>query len=217
MRTKSYTPMFNTQDFLEKMKKNGGIDATFHNRILETEIFPNRGVEVEQEFGEVVEVTCSDYPSDKKLFTSLSFLEEGEEKAKELMPSKEEILRRLLAFPSIPYLLGGTTPFATSLGLPFTGNTFTDRNRLLYGIDCSGLLYFVTGGNVARNTSDYLKEYQVVKEMEPLDLIYFPGHVIIYLGAGRCIESREFDGVTRSFWENRRKSLPSDHQIIRIL
>ena len=215
LRTKTYTPLFNDPEFLEKMRANGGVDATFHNRLLETELFPKRKVSVVHQHGKAVEVLCKDYPSEKKLYTLSSFLEEGKEVAKKSMPPKKEMLARLQRFPKIPYLLGGTTPFATDLPIFLVGDLFADRNRRLFGIDCTGLLYFVSEGNVPRNSLDYLEAFFVVERLLPLDVVWFPGHVILYLGEGKCIESREVDGVTRSMWEERRKTLPSDYKILR--
>lgn len=214
-RTKDYTPLFNTQDFINKIKSNGGVDETFHNRILETHIFPKRSIVILERKGGIVRVKVDDYPSNKKLYTKVDFLEVGEGMEKEPLPCKDVLLKSLLNFPKIPYLLGGTIPFPINLGAKALGNPFEDRQRQLFGIDCSGLLYYVTKGNVVRNTADYLSMGEEVFDLKPLDLIYFKGHVIIYLGAGKCIESRQFDGVTISLWEERKKSIPQDYKFIR--
>jgi hypothetical protein len=71
----------------------------------------------------------------------------------------------------------------------------------LAGVDCSGILYEATGGYTPRNTSS-LAEFgrpvsiagktaeQIAAQLQPLDLIVWPRHVLIVLDGGRVIESR---------------------------
>ena len=63
--------------------------------------------------------------------------------------------------------------------------------------DCSGLTYWtykkVTGISIGYSTiqqKEILKEYKVEKsELQPGDLIYSPGHVVMYIGKGKIIQS----------------------------
>ncbi|SCH53707.1 Probable endopeptidase Spr precursor [uncultured Clostridium sp.] len=65
------------------------------------------------------------------------------------------------------------------------------------GFDCSGLTYWTykkaTGINIGYSTiqqKDILKSYKVSKfEIQPGDLIYTPGHVVMYIGKGQVIQS----------------------------
>ena len=72
---------------------------------------------------------------------------------------------------------------------------------LLAGLDCSGLLYEATGGFTPRNTSslvNYGKAVPIAGKsaaaiaagLQPLDLIVWPGHVLIVIDGGKLIESR---------------------------
>ena len=72
---------------------------------------------------------------------------------------------------------------------------------MLAGVDCSGLLYEATNGFTPRNTSALLhfgknvsiagKSRQAITALlQPLDLLVWPGHVIIVIDGGNAIESR---------------------------
>jgi cell wall-associated NlpC family hydrolase len=71
----------------------------------------------------------------------------------------------------------------------------------LSGVDCSGLLYEATAGSTPRNTSSLVgfgrpvavagrSAAELAALLQPLDLIVWPGHVMIVIGGGRVIESR---------------------------
>jgi hypothetical protein len=74
---------------------------------------------------------------------------------------------------------------------------------ILKGVDCSGLLYEATNGYTPRNTSDLfqfgnflpIENIEIEKNIQPLDIILFPGHVIIIINQQTCIESKENHGV----------------------
>lgn len=65
------------------------------------------------------------------------------------------------------------------------------------GFDCSGLTYWtykiVTNVNIGYSTTeqkDALKDYKVQMEnIQPGDLIFTPGHVVMYIGRGKIINS----------------------------
>jgi hypothetical protein len=213
-RTINFTPLFNKNTFYKEINYNGGVDKTFHLRILETVAFPKTTIVKIGEVDGILELIFPKYSKTMHLFTFSSFIQEGEGEEKNI-PSKNQILNDLLNFPKIPYLLGGTTPFVIDMMSFLTHDVFTNRHRKIFGIDCSGLLYFVTNGYLPRNTSQMWEIGKQVKDIEPLDIILFPGHVIIYLTDGKVIESRQFDGVTISKWEERISQIPKEYKIIR--
>ena len=72
------------------------------------------------------------------------------------------------------------------------------KNYIGYqGFDCSGLTYWtykeITGVNIGYSTieqKDILKDFQVdINKIQPGDLIYVPGHVVMYIGRNKIIES----------------------------
>jgi len=75
------------------------------------------------------------------------------------------------------------------------------RLWILQGLDCSGLLYEATRGYTPRNTRQLihagdpvdiegLSILKIMKEVKPLDLIVWRGHVVIVLDDQHVIESR---------------------------
>lgn len=213
-RTATFTPLFNIPDFLIPLEQ-APVDETFHMRMLETIIFPKREIVIISQSQGVATVYCSDYPWSLPLYTLTAFLEIGKAEEKPPLPSATHIIQRLLDFPKMPYLLGGNTTKKINLGLTLSFSPFFMRNTSLYGIDCSGLLYFVTGGNTPRNTKELMEFGEVVEDLCPLDLIVFKGHVLIYLGNGLVIESREIDGVIISRWDMRKKAITKPYRFIR--
>ena len=215
LRTKNFTPLFNTPHFESLLCDRGGVDRSNHLRILETFLFPKRGIILIDKIGEVVSIETNDYPWDKPLYTKKAFLEEGEQEPFAPLPRISSIINRLKNIPKIPYLLGGTILEPTFMDLPLAGNEFVDRHKHLFGIDCSGLIYLVTEGNVPRNTTDLMKIGKRVETLAPLDLILFTGHVLVYLGNGQVVESRQVDGVVYSDWSIRKTQITLPYQFIR--
>lgn len=206
MRTKQQTPLFNCPDFLERLDK-APVDESFHIRFLETILLPKRPVDVVSIKDGLALIKTKDYLYPKTFYTLSSFLEEGEPLEKKPLPDLEEVLLRLEKMPKHPYLLGGTTVEPTQMFIS-SPEPFKARHQRLFGIDCSGLLYYVCEGHTPRNTKELMSFGKRVSELKPLDLILFPGHVLIYLGDDRVIESRERDGIVISKWSQRKKQLP---------
>lgn len=125
-------------------------------------------------------------------------------------PSAEPLVDQLLKKEGAAYIWGGNW----SAGIPSLLERYPPKRELspemktkwtLQGVDCSGLLYEVTGGQTPRNTEQLLffgkgiakkgaSPLELAKLLEPLDLIVWEGHVVIALGDGHCIESSESKG-----------------------
>ena len=81
------------------------------------------------------------------------------------------------------------------------GQSYYPLDREIYigkqGFDCSGLTYWtyktVTGVNIGYSTveqKEVLNNYKVdMDKIQPGDLIYVPGHVVMYIGRNKIVES----------------------------
>jgi hypothetical protein len=124
------------------------------------------------------------------------------------LPEKGTIIADLLAAQGSRYVWGGNVRQGVASLTGF--HPPADPSRLttelaerwqLRGCDCSGLLYEATGGWTPRNTSSLvtygtgvpiagLTAGAIASRLEPLDLIVWPGHVMIVIDRDRVIESR---------------------------
>jgi cell wall-associated NlpC family hydrolase len=118
------------------------------------------------------------------------------------------VIDNLLAAQGSRYVWGGNlrggVPRLLTFYPPARGTPLTPATADLWqlaGVDCSGLLYEATGGFTPRNTSALiaygtpvpikgLDAAQIIRLVEPLDLIVWQGHVMIILDRERIIESR---------------------------
>lgn len=105
----------------------------------------------------------------------------------------------------LQYVWGGKGEIMTEERLDeltsYYGDEYYPLSRETYignqAFDCSGLTYWVykevTGIEIGYSTfdqEDILQEYEVSKEdLQPGDLIYTPGHVVLYKGKGKFINA----------------------------
>jgi gamma-D-glutamyl-L-lysine dipeptidyl-peptidase len=83
----------------------------------------------------------------------------------------------------------------------FLNTNYKWGGKSILGLDCSGLVhlcYLLEGISLYRDTSitdDILKQFQMKRiskeKLQPADLIYMPGHVMMYIGHDQYIHSSE--------------------------
>ncbi len=147
----------------------------------------------------------------------IRFLEDVAEsfpERRKILPSRQTILENLYSLLGTSYIWGGNW----SLGIPemkifyppkinFENlDPHLQKTWVLKGVDCSGLLYQVSNGITPRSTflmdnfgypvDIQNKRYSdIIKQLEPLDLIITYGHVVIVFDQHSVIESRGGKGV----------------------
>lgn len=158
----------------------------------------------------IYRVETDDYPAPagRALYVDSRFIEQRDDKPpprNRRLPAGEEIIASLKAAIGSPYVWGGNVREGVGelAGMFYRGVIPAKemKQMTLAGLDCSGLLYQATGGWTPRNTSQ-LAEFgtglpiagkkvdELVRQLEPLDLIVWNGHVIIVLDRETAIESR---------------------------
>ena len=111
-------------------------------------------------------VETEEYPTSKgvSLYVDSRFLElqnDLPQSRKRSLPSKQEIVNRMIASSGMPYVWGGNVRQGVSDLFSFYYQSKIrekDAKRLtLAGLDCSGLLYETTNGWTPRNTSALIR------------------------------------------------------------
>lgn len=174
----------------------------------------------------IFRVTTRDYPDSetRPCYLDSRFVEvttaRPPERPREI-PDRTTIISRLRSAAGTRYIWGGNIrhgiPAMPNHYPPGIGGEIPDSTMSqlkLAGLDCSGLLYDATNGFTPRNTSELLyfgeavriygdRTDNIAQKLQPLDLIVWPGHVLIVIDNGEVIESRLFcdgrkDGVVIS-------------------
>lgn len=155
--------------------------------------------------GVTYRVETDDYPTPpgRRLYLDSRFLETGNEPPvaeRRELPPRENILAAMRAAIGAPYVWGGNIRSGVPELATLLYRGAVGSRRLLAGVDCSGLLYQATNGRTPRNTAQLLSfgsglpiqgksAEEIVRQLEPLDLIVWNGHVIIVLDRDTAIES----------------------------
>lgn len=227
------TPLLNTHDFLSSFGGHSGIDIPLDSqrllRSVECVAFPGaKFTVIEQVSDHIVRAATQEYPG-QDVFVDRRFLTPVDEEPKERERSLPSILTLLGGLESLVgtrYIWGGNWPAGIPLLLehyppkidiahldPLLADTWQ-----LKGVDCSGLLYYVTNGVTPRNTSALLnfgrpvpiegkQPDEIVHQLNDLDLIVWKGHVVIVYDHERSIESLAGKGVIKQSLQERIEEL----------
>ncbi|HEV7738369.1 MAG TPA: hypothetical protein VGO47_13475 [Chlamydiales bacterium] len=117
--------------------------------------------------------------------------------------STKTILTHMESRLGTPYVWGGNWAQGIPEMLLYYPPTKPLNKRMqtlwtLEGLDCSGLLFEATHGATPRNTSHLLQFGRSLipnEPLEPLDMIFYPGHVLFVRDQKTIIESKSPFGV----------------------
>lgn len=225
--TQHPTPVFNTPDFPTDF---GGIDGNTLKmddqqlvRSVETVLFTGAKIELLKEIvqDKIWQIKSEDYPYPGNYYIDIRFAERCTAEPsvyRRPLPNMLQILKTLtqLHDDNIPYVWGGNYPMGIpkfkQLYPPSSWETLSPQTRANWsfeGVDCSGLLYYVTNGCTPRNTSSLVdwgtavpiagKSAKAISQtVQDLDLILIKGHLWIVLDHKTAIESRVQQGVVTS-------------------
>ena len=212
-----YCPLFTSiKDdklmFSEKLDKDD--QGLF--RGLETILLPQSEVSYQNLSDGLLQITSPSYPQ-KVCYSFEPFLN-FHASASDVRDLKKgaELIERLIHLVGLPYVWGGsavlTSEQKNQIDHTFKNYPSSFRQNLHYlfsGLDCSGLLHYVTGGITPRNTSELIdfgtsvliEEStidEILSKVQPLDLLVWKGHIVIFLSKNEIIESRLGFGVVKT-------------------
>jgi hypothetical protein len=210
---KSAAPLLNTHEFNAVFKHPLPLTTEGLLKAVETIATAGTSLALIKKCSEYIyQVQTSDYLKDP-LFTDARFLTftNNEKKAPlKLCPTPNLLLKRLEDLIGTPYVWGGNWSDGIPELLefyppPYSLDPFSQKKWTLTGVDCSGLLHQVTEGFTPRNTAQLihfgnpvliegLSVEAIAKQLLPLDLIVWVGHVIIVLNRTTTIESSASKG-----------------------
>jgi hypothetical protein len=191
------TPLLNTPDFHSVFKFPLPLDDQGLLKPIETVLLPGTPLTLLRQCShQIFQVATPAYPA-RSLYADRRFLSlqsSFSPLGKLSSPSASVILERMVRLVGTRYIWGGNWhqgipdlldyyPPSASLD-PISQATWT-----LTGVDCSGLLYEATEGFTPRNTVQLVHFGVPAQGFAPLDLIVWPGHVIVMLDSENCIES----------------------------
>jgi len=210
------TPVLNTPDFAAVFGGTNGMtlktDRCGQVRELEYIALPGTVFKIKKIVSSksihIYQVETDDYtaPENTRLYIDSRFLrltQSAVPPRRALLPSRDAITSSLTAAVGSRYVWGGNVPDGVPELLAWFYKDIREEQPgrfLLAGLDCSGLLYYATGGWTPRNSVQLLTYGQgvaiagkssgdIANLLQPLDLIVWNGHVIIVLDHQTAIES----------------------------
>lgn len=213
------TPILNQPDFKAVFgRATLPLDSQGLLRPVEMIALPNTRFTLVREIdATTLQVETKDYPSSHPLYIDRRFVCSDPTclERKKRLPKIPAILSSLENAVGLPYIWGGNWGDGIPEIATYYNPDIPPNKRAYYllgGVDCSGLLYQATDGYTPRNSTDLCKFGERVPSLshvKPLDIIVWPGHVLICLSETHVIESTPECGVAISTLDER-KHLLSD-------
>lgn len=227
--TKTYSPIFNIPDIYKFLSEiDGELKTDKKGLVPEISFIASPGKEfeileeIEQSSYTILKVKPVD--SEKIYYIDSRFIEQsnGENNQRGKL-TKEEIIRNLKAMEGYPYEYGGAIANEVYKFESMYEINGLNKKWKPKGLDCSGLIYQATNGLIPRSSNEIVefgkgldiedRELDEIVEMiEPLDIIGYPGHVLIVIDKNSVMESSPKKGVRILQIESRMKALMKDRK-----
>ncbi len=223
------TPIYNTADFAKAYDiVNNELTAKDKSglvREIEGQTFPGTVWKIHDTINmngiTIYEASTNEYwnvPKDFHFFIdsrSVDLVNKRPGPRQAILPPKSYMLDKMQSIKAqtekelIPYIWGGNV----LEGIPENKEFYAGENNLsklssedkkqffLEGLDCTGLLYYITNGHTPRNSS-WLRTFgdpvnienknidEIIAIVKPLDIVVHQGHVFMILDKDNTIESR---------------------------
>jgi hypothetical protein len=219
------TPVFNTPDLARCFGGEDGntlpLDTQGLMRTVETVLFPRAKLELLERIAQssIWRIRTDEYAYDGNHYIDERFIQFADAVPPNRtfqVPSLPKIIQELEKLEGTRYIWGGNWPFGIDL-VPQLFPSRTPLNRLdpliqdtwkFKGVDCTGLIHYVTNGWTPRNTSSLvnfgnpvliegLSIEKILDTVQDLDLIVWEGHAVSVLGPQTSIESKRGWGVIK--------------------
>lgn len=222
--TKTYSPVFNIPNIYKFLSEIDGEVKSDKKGLVPQISFvapPGKEFEIIEEIEESGYIILKVKPvdSEKIYYMDSRFTEQSDsEKNHSGKLSREEIIRNLKAMEGYPYEYGGSIANGVYKFESMYEITGLKEKWKPKGLDCSGLIYQATNGLTPR-TSTAITEFgegldiedkeldEIIEMVEPLDIIGYPGHVLIVIDKSKVMESSPKKGVRILQLETRLKQL----------
>jgi hypothetical protein len=212
----SPAPVLNTPDFRHAFGGDDGLqiprNASGHPCYNEFVALPHMRFEIEEEAApHIYLVRSKEYPAEKLYIDSRFTRPAASMRSPALLPSKEELVRRMERLLGTSYVWGGnwSAGIPELLALYPPQGSISDHTQILWtfkGVDCSGLLFEASNGLTPRNTSQLIhfgtdvpiagkSPQEIRSSLQPMDIVVWPGHTWYVLNDQFSIESRSSSGV----------------------
>lgn len=209
-------PLLNTPDFATSFNRLP-LDEKKLLRSVETVLLPGTKIQIldKTEHPHILKVRSSEYCYEGAFFTDVRLLELTNQEPKErtvVLPSQKELLEGFDRLLGVSYVWGGNWPEGVAKLkelYPDPIEPDVEHVKILKGVDCTGLVYYLTNGYTPRNTSRFVLWKQslpiegfsideILSTVLPLDAIVWPGHIVFVYDSATAVESRLGHGVIKT-------------------
>lgn len=227
------TPVLRCPDFSlcfgGKDKNHLPLDDQHLLRPVEMVLLPGSKIELKENIGAslIWRIATNEHPDVDPLYIDerfVAFVEDHFPERNRTLPSTDAMIESLVQLVGTRYIWGGNWPQGIPELLEWYKPSSDRLDSLtldtwqLKGLDCSGLLYYISNGCTPRNTSELVgfaapvpiagkTADAIAASLLPLDLLVWKGHVVIVLNSDTAVESKANAGVILSSLKKRLQTI----------